>query len=376
MFKEALRPAWVEINLENLTDNIKEIRKKVEKHTEIIGVVKADGYGHGAIQVSHILLENGVKTLAIATLAEAISLRDAGFTCPIIMLGLTPDAYVDTLISYDIIPVTASYKNALAISEAGEAVGKTTAVLIAIDTGMGRVGLLPKDSSISEIQKIDKLSNITIKGVFSHFATADEEDKTYANWQISTFEDFYEKLQMADIEIVFKTMANSAAIMELPLCHFDAVRPGIILYGCYPSTQVDKSQLFIKPVMSLKANIVQIKKVPTGVDISYGRRFTTTRESLIGTLSLGYADGYPRALNGQGRVIINGVYAPVVGNICMDQCMIDVTHVPNVQEGDEVILMGSDGNLSILADEIGEKTNTINYEVVCALGQRLPKVYV
>ncbi|MEG1930214.1 MAG: alanine racemase [Anaerovorax sp.] len=376
MFKDALRSAWAEINLDYLRYNISQIRAKLEKYTGIIGVVKADAYGHGAVEISRVLLANGVKTLAVAVLPEAISLREAGFTCPIIMLGLTPTLYVDTLVTYDITPVTASYENALAISKASERAGKTTSVLIAIDTGMGRVGLLPQESSIAEIQKIDGLSNVRIKGVFSHLATADESDKTYAKEQIEKFEDFYEKLQMADIEIGFKTLANSAAIMELPLCHFDAVRPGIILYGGYPSSEVDKKELSIKPVMSIKATIIQLKKVPAGTSISYGRLFTTARESLIGTIALGYADGYPRSLNGKGRVIINGVYAPVVGNICMDQCMIDVTDVPNVQDGDEVIVMGSDGNLSILADEIAEKTNTVNYEVICAFGQRLPKVYI
>lgn len=376
MFKDALRPAWAEINLKNLKHNITEIRNKVEKKVELIGVVKADGYGHGAVEISRVLLENGVKTLAIATLREAIALREAHFNCPIIMLGLTPSFYAHTLLEYNIMPVVASYENALALSQASESVGKKTDILIAVDTGMGRVGFLPDDPSIFEIQKIDNLEGVRIIGMFSHLSTSDEADKTYSNFQIATFEDFYEKLQMADVEILFKTLANSAAVMDLPQSHFSAVRPGIILYGCYPSSQVNKDVLSLKPVMSIKASIVQLKEVPAGTAISYGRRFTTTRETLIATLALGYADGYPRALNGTGRVIINGTYAPVVGNICMDQCMVDVTDVPNISEGDEAILMGTDGHLSILADEIGEKTNTINYEILCAFGQRLPKVYV
>ena len=375
MIKESLRPVWAEINLSNLDYNIKQIRNKVGDK-EIIGVVKADGYGHGAVAVSKVLLENGVKTLAIATLQEAITLREGGITCPIIMLGLTPDMYSDTLLEYDITPVTSSYGNAAAISKAAEAAGKTINAFVAVDTGMGRIGFLPNDEATSEIKKISSLSNLKIKGLFSHFATADEKDKTYAEKQLSHYNNFYEKLKQSGLDVPLRTFANSAAIMEIPVAHYDAVRPGIILYGCYPSQGVDKNQLSIEPVMSIKANIIHLKKVPMAFSVSYGRRFTTQRESLIATLALGYADGYPRYLSGKGRVIVNGVYAPVVGNICMDQCMIDVTDVPSVKLGDEVVVMGSQDGLTILADEIGEKTGTINYEIVCAFGQRLPKVYV
>lgn len=375
MFKEAKRPVWAEINLSNLDYNIKQIKEKVG-NKEIIGVVKADGYGHGALAVSQILLENGVTALAIATLQEAILLREGGITCPIIMLGLTPNLYVDILFEYDIIPVTASNNNAKAISDYAVHVNKDIETFVAIDTGMGRIGFIPNDENLNEIIKIDKLPNLKIKGLFSHFATADERDKSYANDQLNKYEAFYKKLQDAGVNINYRTFANSAAIMEIPTAHFDAVRPGIILYGCYPSCEVDKNQLSIKPVMSVKANIVYLKKVGPNFSVSYGRKYTTAKESLIATLALGYADGYPRFLSGKGRVIINGVYAPVVGNICMDQCMIDVTDVPNVKLGDEVVLMGRQGDLTILADEIGEKTGTINYEIVCAFGQRLPKVYV
>ena len=375
MIKEALRPVWAEINLSNLEYNIKEIKKKADGK-EIIGVVKADGYGHGAVAVSKTLLENGVRTLAVATLQEAITLRQSGITCPIVMLGLTPELYAEELIRYNIIPVTASYENAAAISEAAAAVNKTVETYIAVDTGMGRIGFLPDDNAVVEITKISRLTSLKIKGQFSHFATADEKDKAYAESQLFQYESFYEQLKKAGVDIPHRTFANSAAIMEIPAAHYDAVRPGIILYGYYPSQEVDRTLLSLKPVMSVKANIVYLKKVPAGFSVSYGRKFTTQRESLIATLALGYADGYPRFLSGKGRVIVGGVYAPVVGNICMDQCMIDVTDVPGVSLGDEVVIMGSQGGLTILADEIGEKTGTINYEVVCAFGQRLPKIYV
>jgi len=375
MYKEALRPVWAEINLSNLDYNIKQIKQKACGR-EIIGVVKADGYGHGAAAVSGVLLENGVKILAVATLREAISLRENGFVCPIVMLGITPELYADVLPEYDITPVTSSFENAFAISEAAKAAGKVIEAFVAVDTGMGRIGFLPDDACVKDLKKISELSHLKIKGLFSHFATADERDKTYAKQQLSLYNRFYENLIREGITIPARTFANSAAIMELPLAHFDMVRPGIVLYGCYPSGEVDKNQLSIKPVMSVKANIIHLKKVKSGFSVSYGRKFTTERESLIATLALGYADGYPRFLSGKGRVIVNGVYAPVAGNICMDQCMIDVTDVPGVKLGDEAVIMGSQGGLSILADEIGEKTGTINYEIVCAFGQRLPKVYI
>ncbi|MCQ4636650.1 alanine racemase [Anaerovorax odorimutans] len=377
MYKKAIRPAWVEINLSNLDYNIKNIKAKVGDHVDIIGVIKADGYGHGSVRVAEVLRKNGVRTFAVAALSEAIRLRENGVQEEIIMLGLTPGMYADTIAAYDITPVVCSASNALAISQAAADAGKTVAGLIAIDTGMGRIGYLPEDpGAIEDIKKIDALPNFKIKGLFSHFATADAADKTYAKEQEKRYNVFYEKLTEAGVSVPMRTFANSASVMELPSVYFDAVRPGIILYGCYPSAEVDRSQLSIKPVMSVKANIVHLKRVPKGTTISYGRKFTASRESLIATLALGYADGYPRPYSSVGKVIVNGVFAPIAGNICMDQCMIDVTDVPGVKPGDEVIIMGSDGENTILADDIGDATGTINYEIVCAFGQRLPKIYI
>jgi len=292
------------------------------------------------------------------------------------MVGLVPEVYAHTLLDNDIIPITATYRHAEAISNAARAVGKTIEAFVVVDTGMGRIGFLPNDESIEEIKKINSLPNLKIKGLFSHFAAADERDKTYTNDQIFRYCEFLKNLKQSGVDISYRSIGNSAAVMDFPDSYFDAVRPGIILYGCYPSSDVNRDQLDIKPVMSIKANIIYLKKIPTGYSISYGRKFTTKRESLIATLTLGYADGYPRLLSGKGHVIINGVYAPVVGTICMDQCMVDVTDVPGVCLGSEVVVMGRQGDLEITADEIAQKTGTINYEIVCGFGQRLPKVYV
>ena len=286
--------------------------------------------------------------------------------------------YADSIVQYDITPVVCDSANAAAIDEAARAAGKTVCGLIAVDTGMGRIGYLADEAeeAAEDIKKIQALENFKIKGLFSHMSTADALDKTFSHQQEEKFNKFYDTITAAGIKIPMKTLANSASVMEIPSVYFDACRPGIILYGCYPSDEVDKNELAIKPVMSVKANIVHLKDVPEGFSVGYGRKFISTRPSKIATLALGYADGYPRPYSQYAKVIVNGHIAPVAGNICMDQCMVDVTDVPDVKVGDEVIIMGTDGKHTILADDIARATGTINYEIVCAFGQRLPKVYV
>ena len=377
MYKDAIRPAWVEVNLSNLDYNIKNIQAKAGGRP-LIGVIKADAYGHGAVMVAEVLRQNGVKTFAIATLQEAVTLREAGATEEIIMLGLTPDMYADTIIKYDITPVVCDATNAKAISDAAAAAGKVVEGFIAVDSGMGRIGYLADDlgNAVFDVKKIAQLPNFKIKGLFSHMSTADAEDKTYSHYQEDQFNKFYDALVAAGVEVPMKTLANSASIMELPTIHFDTVRPGIILYGQYPSDEVDRDGLHIKPVMSVKANIIHLKDVPENFSVGYGRRYISEKPARIATLALGYADGYPRPYSAHAKVIVNGVLCPIAGNICMDQCMVDVTNVPNVKVGDEVIVMGSDGVHEVSAEDIAKATGTINYEICCAFGQRLPKVYV
>ena len=377
MYKEALRPVWAEINLSNLDYNIKNIKAKIGDR-EMIGVIKADAYGHGSVKVAEVLRENGCRIFAIATLQEAITLREAGAKEEIIILGLTPDMYADTIVKYDITPVFCDSANAKAFSDAAAKAGKIVSGLIAVDTGMGRIGYLADDLDYAaeDVKKVAALPNFRIRGMFSHMSTADAFDKTYSHQQEAKYNRFYEAMTAAGIEIPFRTLANSASVMEIPSVYFDACRPGIILYGCYPSDEVDVNQLSLKPVMSVKANIVHLKDVPAGFSVGYGRKYISQKPSKIATIALGYADGYPRPYSAQAKVIVNGVIAPIAGNICMDQCMIDVTDVPDVKVGDEVIVMGTDGKNTILADDIAKATGTINYEITCAFGQRLPKVYV
>lgn len=374
MFRH-LRPVWAEIDLDKLAHNMREIRR-ASQSKGIIAVVKADAYGHGAVDVAPVLLENGADRLAVAVISEAVELRRSGIDAPIMILGFTPPNLIDTLLKYNIEQTVINYEFAKELSNMARKKNKIAKIHIGIDTGMGRIGFLPNETSLNEISKINQLPNIEIEGLFSHFSSADESCKEYTLKQLMCYEEFYKRLIENDVKINNRHIGNSAAIIDLPKTHFDYVRPGIIQYGYYPSNEVLKGKLNLRPVMSVKSNIVHIKTLKAGEHISYGRRFTTERESIIATLPVGYADGYTRLLFGRGKVIINGKFAPIVGTICMDQCMIDITDIEGVKIGNEVILLGEDnqGN-KFNADDIAESLGTINYEVICAINKRVPRVY-
>lgn len=376
MFRH-LRPVWAEIDLDNLTSNMKEIRR-VSQSKEIIAIIKADAYGHGAVDVAETLLHNGATSFAVAVAAEAIELRRNGIGCPIMLLGFTPPSLADDIIKYDIEQTVYSYELAEELSRAAVKRHKTVKVHIAVDTGMGRIGYLPSDENVEEVVRIAELPNLKIKGLFSHFSTSDEKDKSYSYNQLNKFNWFYNKLKERGVNISIRHIANSAAVIDLPETHFEAVRPGIILYGYYPSEEVIKNNIELKPVMSLKTNVVHIKTLPEGEYISYGRKFRTDRKTVIATLPVGYADGYTRLLFKKAKVIIKGNLAPVVGRICMDQCMVDITDIQGVSVGDDVILMGvsEDNSISMTADNIANMLETINYEVLCMIGKRIPRVYI
>ncbi|MDR0817742.1 MAG: alanine racemase [Clostridiales Family XIII bacterium] len=375
MFNEGRRAAWVEIRLPNIVDNFLELRR-LSAGSAVIASVKADAYGHGAVKVSWELVKNGVDYLGVATIEEAVALRSAGIRVPIILYSLAPRGNAKDLLDLGITPVISTYDDAVILQEAINvfALKKTVPVFIAIETGMGRLGFLGTKESMEQISHISNMPNIKIQGLFSHLASADSEDETYTNGQIDAMRRFESALAEYGVAPSFCTMANSAAVIKYPQAHFEAVRPGIALYGIYPEASLAGS-ISLEPAMSVRANIVFLKEVPAGFCVSYDMKWQAQRPSLIGTLPLGYADGLPRTLSGKGRVIVNGVYAPIVGNICMDQCMIDVTDVPGVTEYDEVVIMGTKGGLTISAEEIAEKTGTITYEVLTRFGQRLPKAY-
>lgn len=374
MFRH-IRPVWAEINLDNLANNMKEIRK-ISKSKDIIAVVKADAYGHGALDTAPVFLENGATRLAVAVVSEAIELRKSGVKCPIMILGFTPPNLIDNILRYDIEQTVFNYEFACELSRVAVKENKIAKIHIAIDTGMGRIGFLPNENSVQQVCNISKLPNIIIEGIFSHFSTADEEDKSYAYRQIEKFKWFYDRLIQSGVKIHIRHIANSAAIIDLPQTHFEAVRPGIILYGYYPSQYVSHDKINLKTALELKTNVVHIKRLGKGEYIGYGRKYKTLRESIIATLPIGYADGYSRLLFNKGKVIINGKFAPIVGNICMDQCMVDITEIKNVNIGDEVVLIGRQGSSKIDAEDIANMLGTISYEIMCMISNRVPRVYI
>jgi len=369
--------AWAEINLDNIAYNVRQVKRRIGKMTEMMAVVKADAYGHGVIETVPTLLENGVSRLAVSMLDEAIQLRELGIKVPILVLSYTDPVRAEEIIKYNITQTVFSHDLPRALSNAAVKMGKEARIHIKIDTGMTRVGFKPGYGAVKDVVEINSLPGIVIEGLFSHFSSADEEDAGFTMMQYERFESIVNELNRIGIIIPVKHIANSAAVIRYSNLDLDMVRPGIILYGLYPSAGLNETAIDLKPAMELKANVVLVKDVEANVPVSYGRTYVTKGETTIATLPIGYADGYSRLLSNRGRVLINGEYAPIIGSICMDQCMVDVTGIKHaVKTGDEAVLIGSQGGNAITADEIANLTNTINYEVVCLIGKRIPRVYI
>jgi|LSQX01.2.fsa_nt_gb alanine racemase len=369
--------AWAEINLDNIAYNVRQVKRRIGKMTEVMAVVKADAYGHGVIETVPTLLENGVSRLAVSMLDEAIQLRELGIKVPILVLNYTDPVRAEEIIKYNITQTVFSHDLPRALSKAAIKMGKEARIHIKIDTGMTRVGFKPGYEAVKDVVEIYRLPGIVIEGLFSHFSSADEDEPGFTMMQYERFESIVNELNRIGIIIPVKHIANSAAVMRYPNLDLQMVRPGIILYGLYPSDQLKKTAIDLKPAMELKANVILVKDVEANVPVSYGRTYVTKRKTTIATLPIGYADGYSRLLSNRGRVLINGEYAPIIGTVCMDQCMVDVTDIKHaVRTGDEAVLIGSQGGNSITVDEIASLTNTINYEVVCLIGKRIPRVYI
>lgn len=370
-----LHPIWAEIDLNNLINNIDEIKKK-SNGSEIIGVVKANAYGHGAVEVSRALLSCNIKKLAVANIVEAIELRENDITAPIMLLGISEDFAIDALINYDVEPTVSTLHFAKNLNEKAIEMNKIVKIHIALDTGMGRIGFINSSKDIEDIISISNLSNLTIESIFSHFSTADSIDKSYSKKQMDIYDSIINKLNEKGVTIDKRNLSNSAAIIDIPESHYNYVRPGIIQYGYYPSNEVNKSDINIKPVLTWKTRIVHIKEVNENEYIGYGKNYKTNKKTIIATLPVGYADGYSRGLSNRGSVIIKGKLAPIIGNVCMDQFMVDVTDIENVKTGDEVILLGSEGNVKFDAEDMADILNTISYEVLCLIGRRAPRIYI
>lgn len=369
------RPVWAEVDLDAIAQNILTVKKWIGKDTNIMAVVKANAYGHGAIPVAATCLAHGVDSFAVSILAEGLELRQSGFQQPILIMGYTPPEGNQLLIENQLSQSIFSLEQAIALSQKAEQLGVKVAVHLKIDTGMGRVGFFAHQ--FTEILAVCQLPGLIVEGIFTHFAAADTTDSTYTKKQLSIFNQLINQLASEGIKPRHIHAANSAGIIQYPETHFNLVRAGLMLYGMYPSAEVKNQQLLqLKPAMTFKAKIAFIKNVKKGTSIGYGCTFTTERDGVIATLPLGYADGYSRHLSNCGKVLVNGKIAPVVGRVCMDQIMIDVTHLPEVKVGDEVILFGHDSKGTALpVEKIAQLAQTINYEIVCQVSYRVPRRY-
>ncbi len=378
---------WAEINLGAYAHNIKELKRITRPPARLMAVVKANGYGHGAVEVAREALKNGAQYLGVARFNEAISLRKAGLSTPILIFGYSPPDLAPKLIDYELTQTVYSLSTAEALSEQAIRKGKKINVHLKVDSGMGRLGFLleainviPNDSTASnpvrEIEAITRLSGLTVEGIFTHFATADSADKTYADLQLDRFMALLHRLQDEGLEPPIRHAANSAALINMPGSHLDMVRPGIATYGLKPSDEVNQRVIDLKPVMTLKSKIIHLKKVPPGFNISYGITFQTKNHTTIATVPVGYADGFNRLLSSRGFMLVHGQRVPIVGRICMDLTMLDVGALSGVRLEDEVVVFGKQVNESITADEIAASIDTINYEVVSTITHRVPRVYL
>lgn len=353
---------WTEVNLDAIAQNVKNIKKLIGEKKELMAVVKGNAYGHDILEVSPVVLENGATRLAVARLEEGIILRKAGITVPILVLGLTLKQQAEFLVSYDITPAVCEFEMIEKLSESAVQMNKMTKIHLKVDTGMGRIGIFP-DDVLRFIKRIKALKNVEIEGIFTHFSVANEKDKFYTEEQFRKFIEILTVLEKEGIKIPIKHVGNSATLLDLPHMWLDMVRPGLAIYGLYPSKEVKKTINLI-PAQQFKTKIVFIKELPLGESISYGRTYITKRRMRVASLPVGYADGYNRLLSNQGEVLVRGQRVPIIGRVCMDQCMIDVTNLTQVEIGDEVVLWGRQGEEMITVEEIAQKIRTINYEIV------------
>ncbi len=373
--KEAIfyRPTWAAVDLQALTHNFRQIKRIAGPKIKILSVVKADAYGHGMIHVAKALTEKGADFFGVADIREAMSLRIAGIKKPIVLFENTLPIFAKQIVQFDLRPSVSSWGLAAALNRYAKKRGKHVNIHVKIDTGMGRLGVWHKDA-FAFIKHLQTLTNVHCEGIMTHFAAADTDDYFTQN-QLISFVGLLDHLKKQNITFPFVHAANSVGFIEQPNDYFNLVRPGLILYGLYPALRL-KSKIALKPVLSIRTRINFLKHVEKGRSISYGRTFVTQRPSVIATLPVGYNDGYFRCFSNNAFVLIKGIRCPVAGRVTMDQMMIDVTDVPNPKIGTEVVLLGRQGQNVISADELSLRAKTINYEITCSLGNRIPRRYI
>ncbi len=366
---------WCEIDVDALKYNISNIRKLVGEEVKLAAVVKANGYGHGSLEIMEHLAEAGADVIIVSSVYEAVEMRKK-YKLPILVLGVAQVDRINSAILNDITLTVVSEDQAEDLSASAMSLGKTLNCHIKIDTGMSRIGFRVNEADAESVVRISRLPGLNITGIFSHFATADEEDSSFTEKQFDEYKKMLSMLEAKGLFIPVKHIANSAAIMEYPETHLDMVRSGIITYGLYPSHEVNKSKLELRPAMSLRARISLVKTTTEEVGVSYGLTERVGPGTVLATLPVGYADGYFRANSGISEVIIKGKRAKIVGRVCMDQLMVDVTHIEGVKAGDIATFFGSDGEEILSVDELAENCNTINYELICAISRRVPRIYL
>ena len=365
---------YAEINLDAIVKNVDNLMALTKENTGALAVVKADGYGHGDVAVAKAVAQK-VTGYAEATLDEAVNLRENGVKKPILVLGYVDPYEFDILVSHEITATVFDVETAQLLADAARVQKKQAHCHIKVDTGMRRIGLEPDENGIAIVKQITALKELSADGIFTHFAASDETDKTSAEHQFKLFTDFTGRLEKEGIHFTYRHCANSAAVIDMPQVDLDMVRLGIAMYGMYPSDEVKKEKVELFPALDLKSHVTMVKEIPAGEKVSYGGTFTTTRTTKLATVSVGYGDGYPRALSSKGYVLVRGQKAPIVGRVCMDQMMVDVTDIENVTRADIVTLIGKDGDAEITVEEIAALAGTFNYEFVCDLGKRIPRSY-
>lgn len=368
---------YAEINLDAITDNMRNMKANIAPDTKMIGVIKTDGYGHGSLPIAKELEKlDFMWGFAVATAEEAHELRQAGIQMPILILGYTFPYCYEQLVREEVRPAVFRTDMLDKLQEAAKKVGKPIRIHIKVDTGMGRIGITPDEEGLRFTEDAAGREGIEIEGIFTHFSRADEADKSSAREQLRIFRDFTEKAEQRIGRIIpLKHCSNSAGILEMPEANMDLVRAGITLYGLYPSDEVNKNAVLLSPALSLYSRIAYVKTVHAGQEISYGGTFTAGKDMRVATIPIGYGDGYPRSLSGKGYVLIDEKRAPILGRVCMDQFMVDVSEIPGAKENDKVVLIGRDGKDCITAEELGDMSGRFNYELVCDLGKRIPRVY-
>ena len=363
------------IDLHIIANNIQEIRRHIGPDTKLMAVVKAAAYGHGAVEIARTALANGVDWFGVATDEEALSLRASGIEAPILLLGYAPPQKMRAVLEAGILMTLFDWETAKLLSDLCLQTGLNASVHLKVDTGMGRIGVLPDAGGLETALAISHLPGISVTGLYTHLAQSDADDKSYAHAQLERFKLFTEQLEEAGLSIPCKHISNSGAIVDLPDFRLDMVRAGIILYGLRPSQEVDGNNMHLEPALSWQSYISYIKTLPPGETISYRRTYTTSRPTVVATVPIGYADGYSWTFSNRGLVLINGQFAPVIGRICMDQFMVDVTDIQGAERGAPVILIGRQGENAITADDLAEWQGTLNYEVICGISKRVERIY-